>query len=128
MPKTNSVASAICFAFAATGVSASPDIDAVPVISPLQLYVIEAPGCTYCGVFRDDIAPAYVTSERGKELPLNYLDINDLPGTKLTLAAPVDIVPTFVVVKNNTEVGRVSGFVSAEDFYQSVKYILGTAK
>ena len=81
----------------------------------LELVVIEADGCIYCGLFRRDVLPSYAVSEQGKQMPVRFVDVNDTNTARLDLKSPVDIVPTFIVVKSQHEVGRISGYMGPED-------------
>lgn len=99
----------------------------IPHSGGLELLVLEADGCTYCGLFRRDVLPAYRTSERGKEVPVRFLDVNDVPASNVELETPVDIVPTFVVLKNNKELGRIPGYTGPENFFHTINYLLGSA-
>lgn len=92
-----------------------------------ELIVVEADGCIYCGVFRRDVLPAYQTSEQGKKMPIRFVDVNDVETGHLDFNTSVDIVPTFVVVKSQHEVGRISGYVGPENFFHSINYLLGSA-
>jgi thioredoxin-related protein len=93
----------------------------------LELVVVEASGCIYCDLFRRDVLPAYETSEQGKEMPVRFVDINDVESEHIGLTAPVEVVPTFVVVKSQREVGRVSGYVGPENFFHSINYLVASA-
>lgn len=104
------------------------DIDAPPAAATaMQLVVMEAPGCDYCALFRRDVLPSYETSERAKDLPIRFVDINDEEMTAIGLEAPVDIVPTFVVLKNNKEIGRIPGYTGPEYFFHHINYLLTSA-
>jgi thioredoxin-related protein len=92
-----------------------------------ELIVVEADGCIYCGLFRRDVLPGYEASEQGKEVPVRFVDVNDVEAVHLALKTAVDIVPTFVVVKSQQEIGRISGYMGPEDFFHSIKYLLDTA-
>ncbi|CAA2137273.1 hypothetical protein [Hyphomicrobium sp. ghe19] len=92
-----------------------------------ELIVVEAEGCIYCEIFRRDVLPAYETSEQGKKVPVRFVDVNDVDAGHLDFNASVDIVPTFVVVKSQHEVGRISGYVGPENFFHSISYLLGSA-
>jgi thioredoxin-related protein len=83
-----------------------------------ELIAFEAPGCVYCNVFRRDVLPAYAFSPAGKAAPLRFLDLNDEAGSKLNLTEPVRIVPTVVVMKDGAEVGRIVGYLGAQNFYR----------
>ncbi len=92
-----------------------------------QLVVMEADGCIYCGLFRRDVLPAYETSEQGRQMPVRFIDVNDVDKSALDLNSPVEIVPTFIVVKERKEIGRISGYMGPENFYHSINYLLSSA-
>jgi thioredoxin-related protein len=103
-----------------------PETAALPT-GTLELVVIEADGCIYCGLFRRDVLPSYTVSEQGKQMPVRFVDVNDTNTARLDLKTPVDIVPTFIVVKSQHEVGRISGYMGPEDFFHSISYLLASA-
>ena len=108
--------------------TAGIDRDApVPVYSNLQLLVMEAPGCIYCTIFRRDVLPSYQASERGKEMPVRFVDVNDVGKTGVALDSPIDILPTFVIVRDNKEVGRIPGYMGPENFFHSINYLLSSS-
>lgn len=99
----------------------------VPNGADLELVVMEAPGCIYCTVFRRDVLPAYQASERAKDVPIRFLDVNDDSVAGLGLDQPVNIVPTFVVLKHNKEIGRLPGYVGPEAFFHTINFLISTA-
>lgn len=100
--------------------------DPMPSTSNLQLVVMEAPGCIYCTIFRRDVLPSFEASEHGKDMPVRFVDVNDVEQSGLDLQSPIDILPTFVVVKDNHEVGRIPGYMGPEDFFHSINYLLSS--
>ncbi|WP_409562113.1 hypothetical protein RLW55_01755 [Hyphomicrobium sp. B1] len=105
------------------------DIDTEAAIpnGAFELVVVEAEGCIYCQLFRRDVLPAYEASSQAKDLPVRFVDINDIAADHLNFKSGVDIVPTFVVVKSHTEVGRISGYIGPENFFHSISYLLASA-
>jgi len=105
------------------------DIDTGATIptGTFELVVVEADGCIYCDFFRRDVLPAYEASAQAKDLPVRFVDINDIEADHLSFKSGVDIVPTFVVVKSQQEVGRISGYVGPENFFHSISYLLASA-
>lgn len=99
----------------------------VPHLGNLQLVVMEAEGCIYCSIFRRDVLPSYEISERGKDMPVRFVDVNDVPKTGIELQSPIDILPTFVIVKDNHEIGRVPGYMGPEDFFHAINYLLSSS-
>jgi thioredoxin-related protein len=109
--------------------NAGIDPDApVPHLGNMQLVVMEADGCIYCNIFRRDVLPSYEASERGKDLPVRFIDVNDVETARIELQSPIDILPTFVVIKDNREIGRIPGYVGPEDFFHSINYLLSSAQ
>ena len=102
-------------------------VTSAPQLGNLQLVVMEADGCIYCNIFRRDVLPSYETSERGKDMPVRFVDVNDVPKTGIELQSSIDILPTFVVVKDNREIGRIPGYMGREDFFHSINYLLSSA-
>jgi thioredoxin-related protein len=100
---------------------------AVPQLGNLQLVVMEADGCIYCDIFRRDVLPSYETSERGKDMPVRFVDVNDIDKTGIELQSPIDILPTFVIVKDHREIGRIPGYMGPEDFFHSINYLLSSS-
>lgn len=126
MRTSQTLALAALMLSAAFGTSkAGLDIEApVPKGDQMELVVMEAPSCTYCSLFRRDVLPAYEASARGKDMPVRFVDINDEAAERLGLDSPVDIVPTFVVLKNNHEVERIPGYTGPEYFFHTINYLL----
>jgi thioredoxin-related protein len=108
-------------------VASVDDAPAPVVTSQWELVVVEATGCIYCGLFRRDLFPAYNASEQGKQMPVRFVDVNAINNNHLDLQSPINVVPTFVVVKSNHEIGRISGYMGPEDFFHSIKYLLSSA-
>lgn len=103
------------------------DTASVPSHVAFELVVVEADGCIYCKLFRRDVLPAYEASRQGKEAPVRFLDVNDIETARLDLKTAVDVVPTFVIVKSQHEVGRISGYIGPENFFHSINYLIASA-
>jgi thioredoxin-related protein len=95
--------------------------------SRLQLVVVEAQGCIYCRIFRRDVLPLYRTSARANVMPMRFSDVNDVEEGKLKLVAPIDNVPTVLLIEDAREVGRVSGYVGPENFFHSLDRLIRDA-
>lgn len=83
-----------------------------------QLLMFERDGCSYCRQWNEEIGPAYPKTAEGQAAPLHRLDVNDpLPaGMTLTGRHPV-FTPTFVLLSEGTEVGRIEGYAGDEFFW-----------
>lgn len=84
----------------------------------VELIVFEAPGCRYCLVFRRDVAPSYAATPAGRAAPLRFVDLNGPVAERFELAAPVTVVPTFVLARDGAEMGRIAGYVGREGLHR----------
>lgn len=101
------------------------ETSAIVPTSSYELIVLEVPGCIYCRVFRRDVVPAYEISTRAREVPMRFVDLNDIDEEKLGLTSPVDVVPTVVLMHEGREVGRIAGYLGPESFFHSVSHLMG---
>ncbi len=95
----------------------------LPAGDEIELVVFEVDGCTYCRLFRRDVLPAYAMSPRSGEVPIRFVDINDGTGG-IRLTSQIDVVPTAVLVRNNRETGRITGYSGPDSFFQLMRYLL----
>ena len=93
-----------------------------------ELVVLEVEGCIYCAIFRRDVLPAYEQSSRARSVPIRFVDLNQSDIEQLSLAGPVDDVPTVVLLKDSREVGRIAGYVGPENFFHSVNHLFSGAE
>jgi len=91
----------------------------------LELIVIEARGCPMCQLFRDEIAPAYRATARAKQAPLRFVNVSFTDPDTLNLAAPVEIVPTVILMRDGAEIDRLEGYTGPELFMSVVGRMLG---
>ncbi|WP_460020771.1 thioredoxin domain-containing protein [Magnetospira thiophila] len=75
------------------------------------------PGCPWCEAWEREIGVMYDKTDEAKRLPLRRLDVmDDLPAS-LHLKSPVNFTPTFVIVDQDREVGRIPGYPGDEFFW-----------
>lgn len=86
-----------------------------------QLVMMEQPGCPWCARFNEEIAPAYAKTEEGARAPLRRVDITGPWPQDLAHVAIERFTPTFVLVEDGREVGRIRGYPGDEFFW----YLLG---
>nr|CAH59729.1 soxS [Pseudaminobacter salicylatoxidans KCT001] len=89
-----------------------------------ELLMLEQPGCAWCARFNAEIAPAWPKTDEGRRAPLRRVDI--------TMPWPEDLVdvrkerftPTFVLMEDGKEVGRLIGYVGDEFFWFRIGELL----
>lgn len=84
----------------------------------LELLMIEREGCSYCRRWHEEIGPAYAKTGEGQAAPLRRHDIHaPLPGGVTLTGRPPVFTPTFVLLRDGTEAGRIEGYAGDEFFW-----------
>ncbi|GIR79117.1 MAG: hypothetical protein CM15mP81_06270 [Alphaproteobacteria bacterium] len=92
-----------------------------------KLLMITADYCIYCQIWEKEIGKIYPKTEISKSFPLErieldeYLFNNDINDNN---NYETKITPTFVFYRGNNEIGRITGYSSAEMFWWQVDEIL----
>jgi thioredoxin-related protein len=89
-----------------------------------QVVVFEVAGCTYCRVFRDNVAPLYEASEQARVAPLRYVDITHGDPPDLKTLEPITIAPTVVLFLGNREIDRIPGYSGPATFLELIDTML----
>lgn len=82
-----------------------------------MLVMFERAGCAYCQRFDAEVAPLYARTDEGRAAPLRRVDMGAGTPADLALKAPVRFTPTFVLVEDGREIGRITGYMSNESFF-----------
>ncbi|MGI6854944.1 transcriptional regulator [Mesorhizobium sp. 1B3] len=85
-----------------------------------ELVMLEQPGCVWCARFDAEIAPAWPKTEEGRRAPLRRVDITQGWPPDLAEIAKERFTPTFVLVHDGKEIGRIRGYVGNEFFWYRV--------
>lgn len=93
----------------------------------LELIMVERKGCHYCIEWKDDLGPIYPNTPEGKYAPLRFVDIADGTPDGVTYARKVIYTPTFVLVDEGAEIGRIEGY-PGEDFFWGMLNMMLKAK
>ena len=89
-----------------------------------ELLMFEDAGCPYCRRWHAEIGPGYANSAEGQRAPLRRIDIRAELPQGVQLSRRVTITPTFVLVDQGREIGRVAGYVGAEFFYEVLDEVM----
>ncbi|CCD88970.1 putative thioredoxin; SoxS protein [Bradyrhizobium sp. ORS 285] len=88
--------------------------------SPLpasELVMFERPGCGWCARFNAEIAPIYAKTDEGRALPLRRVDLTQKLPADLAGIDPGAFTPTFVVLDQGREIGRIRGYPGDAFFF-----------
>jgi len=79
------------------------------------LLMAEEAGCYWCAQWNTDISHIYPKTPEGRTAPLQRFDLHgETPD--IDFAQKVRFTPTFILVENGKEVGRIEGY-PGEDFF-----------
>lgn len=93
-----------------------PLLSAAAPAGDLQLLMFEQPGCIYCAKWHEEVGPEYPLTEEGKAAPLLRLQLHAPLPDGLTITAQPVFTPTFVLMHDGAEAGRIEGY-PGEDFF-----------
>jgi len=82
-----------------------------------ELLVFERDGCVWCQRWDRDVGSSYGKTAEAKVLPLRHVNIDRQATSSVALVAPVRYTPTFVVVDNGREIGRITGYINDDAFW-----------
>ena len=74
-----------------------------------ELVMFEAAGCPFCVRWHREIGPIYPKTEEGKRAPLRRVDIAAPRPADLAAVAGIVYTPTFVLLHEGREIGRLVG-------------------
>ena len=83
---------------------------AAPARAELSLLMFERDGCPYCRQWDREIAPIYGKTPEGQSAPLTRLDIHEPLPDGVTVDRAPQFTPTFVLLEDGVEVGRIEGY------------------
>lgn len=81
-----------------------------------ELVMVEQAGCHWCARWNAEVSHIYPKTEEGSRAPLRRVDLRDLPDDIDFASRPV-FTPTFVLVENGKELGRMEGYNGDEFFW-----------
>lgn len=101
----------------------------LPLTATAQTYLLmaEETGCAWCARWNEDIAPIYPKTAEGKAAPLKRYDVHgETPD--VAFERNVHYTPTFILVRDGIEVGRIEGYPGEDFFWGLLAMMLEAAK
>ena len=101
----------VCISLAAPAI-AEPD-----QTGGTTLLMVEEDGCPYCAKFNREIAHIYPKTNEGKTAPLQRIDLYESWPSSLDHIDRPRFTPTFILLHDNQEIGRLIGYNGDEYFW-----------
>jgi thioredoxin-related protein len=89
-----------------------------------ELVMFESEGCEWCEVWDEEIGVAYAKTSEASTIPLRRVDIDDVHHADFKHLKGLIYTPTFVVMDNGKELGRITGYPGEDFFWQFLNEIL----
>jgi thioredoxin-related protein len=102
------LATAICLAAATPAAAAE---------AKLELLFVDRAGCSWCLRFEKEVLPGYPASDLGQVAPLRRASLDAGQPRDAALDEPIRFTPTFVLLSDGRETGRIVGYVDNGVFY-----------
>ena len=121
---------ALALALGAAAAALAPAALAPPAFAAapaLELVMFTRDGCAWCRRWEAEVGALYAKTPEGRAAPLRRLDVADaLPDGALTGRRPV-FTPTFVLLRDGVEAGRIEGYPGEAFFWALLDDLLAEA-
>jgi hypothetical protein len=87
-----------------------------PAAFAAELQMYRRVGCPWCAAWDREVGPIYPKTDIGRRIPLRMIDL-DRERPRVALKTPVIYTPTFILVENDREIGRIEGFAGDAFFW-----------
>ena len=92
-------------------------------VTAAELLMVREDNCPWCTVWDEEIGPIYPKTPEGKFAPLVHVDLGEsIDGIRLLKS--VIYTPTFILVKNGSEIARVEGYLGEDVFWTLLEEML----
>jgi len=90
---------------------------ALPAGAEPRLLMLKEAWCDWCIKWEEEIGPVYDRTEEGRRAPLIRADIHEPLPEGITLQRRANFTPTFVLLEDGEEVGRIEGYPGEHFFF-----------
>ena len=90
----------------------------IPVGAQAETFLLmaEEKGCFWCARWNEEISEIYPRTPEGRTAPLRRIDVHAPVPDDISLERGLHFTPTFVLIEDGQEVGRIEGY-PGEDFF-----------
>lgn len=89
-----------------------------------ELVMFESPTCSWCLRWHEEIGPIYPKTEESRRAPLRRVNLHDPWPADLKGLRAVSFTPTFVLVEDGEELGRITGYAGEDFFWYQLATVL----
>jgi hypothetical protein len=89
-----------------------------------ELVMFWRAGCHWCEAWDREIGPIYPKTDIGRRLQLRRVNV-DQDDSGIALSSPIRYTPSFVLVENQREIGRINGYPGDAFFWGLLERLEG---
>ncbi len=93
-------------------------------VQAAELIMFSSPGCGWCRAWEQEMGALFPRTAEGRHLQLIRVDIADPLPPRLKDLKSIRYTPTFVVLDQDREVGRITGYAGEEFFWWELQEIM----
>lgn len=91
------------------------------------LLMVEQVGCHWCEIWNKEIGVVYGLTEEGKRAPLRRVELSDPMPDDVTVHGQAHFTPTFILLRDGAEIGRIEGYPGEDFFWPMLNQLLNTS-
>ncbi|NQV82547.1 MAG: hypothetical protein HQ494_01890 [Rhodospirillales bacterium] len=88
-----------------------------PAFSAVELVMFNSTTCEWCEVWEEEVGVVYGKTAVGQNFPVHRVDIFDDRPANLKHLRGIRFTPTFVLLKDGVEAGRITGYPGESFFW-----------
>lgn len=96
-------------------------------VADTKLLMLEQPACEWCELWDAEVGVIYAKTAEGKRAPLMRADIFDPLPEGIKLSRRAQFTPTFILLRDGAEIGRIEGYPGEDFFYGMLQQLLSRA-
>lgn len=97
-------------------------------VEAAELVMFRAQSCAWCTAWDREVGVIYDQTEEGRAAPVRMVDIDAPLPADIDGLGPARFTPTFVVVAEDREVGRILGYPGEDHFWGLLGALLAEAE
>ncbi len=90
-----------------------------------ELIMFDSPTCSWCEAWENEIGDIYHKTNEGKRAPLRRQSIHDEIPPDLNYLKAIRYTPTFILISQGKEIGRINGYPGEESFWFLLNQLIG---
>lgn len=108
----------ICAAFIASLIAITLfSAQSVKASDTMSLVFVTSDHCPFCKAWERQVGYLYHKTPYGKASPLKRVDFTNIDTLLPGLSPKVRGTPTFIIIENDQEIGRIQGYTDADMFF-----------